>query len=1140
MRIVRLQLERYGHVSGECLEFPADTGLHVVIGANEAGKSTALKALADGLFGFRLRSRDNHPDDPRIGFTLRAHDGTEASFVRRKSGRDKLLDAAGLPMPEAALARFLGGTGRDRFLDVFGLDAERLRRAGRTIMAEEGEAGATILQAQTGLRGLRETVDHLDGEAKLLFGDGRGVRRISAAAGAIKENRRLMADRSLSGPDYLALVERETELDQQLGAITQERQALRQEQARLDRIRRTAPFRTELAELAAQRAALGPAIPLPPDAVALFADAVEQQARSADAAAREQAEIDALDAALATLTPDPAALAVADALRSLDADRTRVAEIRRDLLTVSGQAVASLRTIDSVARDLGIAERGIHLRARIPDLTTRRAAERLLTDYQKRTGARAVAATALLSAEQARDAEASILAAMPPVPDADALRDAVEAARNAGLIDDEIRDAAPRLDAVTAERDRRLARLVGWDAGSDALERSRIPLESDAARLGTALEAAEREHRDADAARVRHEAAIEAARVALAGIEAAGALPTRESLQAVRQRRDGTWRELRRALEAGLPPGELPDTFERRLHEADVVADARQTELTRIRDWEQRRQQAAELTAARPGLAAAAEHARASHGAAEAAWRAAWAPAGVTPSAPPAMREWVRDREDAIAAIAVARVATQALTLLSQRRASLRAALCAFLSDQDGDHLAPPLQQAARLVQSIDQRIAAVVRAGKAEDALAKARQVLVTMDVSARSWAQEWTPIAHRLALRPDGDPTGTTDLLALWSTLDKALGEWEALQARCVDMSAAISRHDERVAALAAHLALPVTDTLIPEQADRLRRAEHARDETSRSDQARSTRRAARDDMVRAAAEAADALDRLRRQAGTADDDGLQRAITAQATRAALTKQMQDREATLRTQADGKTDAELAEEAAAIDIDTIPGRLETIQHRAEALDAEAKTLTENLLTTRQRLATMRTGQDVTGPAHAIQDAIGDIEDAAHRYVRVRLAHALLRGGIDVYRRSQQGPLLVKASALFGVLTGGRYERLEQDEGDKGEPVIVAVRPDGSTCHTDALSEGTTDQLFLSLRLASIALEAAEAEPLPFVGDDLLVNFDDARATAALRLLSEFGKTTQVILFTHHPHLLALVPPGAASIHQLPRELTA
>ena len=110
-------------------------------------------------------------------------------------------------------------------------------------------------------------------------------------------------------------------------------------------------------------------------------------------------------------------------------------------------------------------------------------------------------------------------------------------------------------------------------------------------------------------------------------------------------------------------------------------------------------------------------------------------------------------------------------------------------------------------------------------------------------------------------------------------------------------------------------------------------------------------------------------------------------------------------------------------------------------------------------------------------------------------------------YRRSQQSPLLAKASLLFDELTGGRYIRLEQDEGDKGELFIVAVRSDGSTCPAWALSEGTTDQLFLALRLGSIALDAQAAEPMPFIADDLLVNFDDERAKAALPLLPPSGR---------------------------------
>ena len=70
-------------------------------------------------------------------------------------------------------------------------------------------------------------------------------------------------------------------------------------------------------------------------------------------------------------------------------------------------------------------------------------------------------------------------------------------------------------------------------------------------------------------------------------------------------------------------------------------------------------------------------------------------------------------------------------------------------------------------------------------------------------------------------------------------------------------------------------------------------------------------------------------------------------------------------------------------------------------------------------------------------------------------------------------------------------------------------------------MSEGTRDQLFLALRLALVERYVSDAEPLPFIADDLLVNFDDERAGEALRVLSALSENTQVMLYTHHPHLL-------------------
>ena len=87
-------------------------------------------------------------------------------------------------------------------------------------------------------------------------------------------------------------------------------------------------------------------------------------------------------------------------------------------------------------------------------------------------------------------------------------------------------------------------------------------------------------------------------------------------------------------------------------------------------------------------------------------------------------------------------------------------------------------------------------------------------------------------------------------------------------------------------------------------------------------------------------------------------------------------------------------------------------------------------------------------------------------------------------------------------------------------------------------MSTGTRDQLFLALRLASLERQLPMGEPLPFVVDDILVNFDDDRARASLEQLTELARRTQVLFFTHHSRLVELaqqtVPMELLKVHQL------
>jgi uncharacterized protein YhaN len=135
------------------------------------------------------------------------------------------------------------------------------------------------------------------------------------------------------------------------------------------------------------------------------------------------------------------------------------------------------------------------------------------------------------------------------------------------------------------------------------------------------------------------------------------------------------------------------------------------------------------------------------------------------------------------------------------------------------------------------------------------------------------------------------------------------------------------------------------------------------------------------------------------------------------------------------------------------------------------------------------------------------------------------------------------KASRWFAEITGGAFSGIATtyDAGD--QPVIAGQRAadvPNRTVPVAGLSEGTRDQLFLALRLAGLELHLADHEPMPLILDDLLVHFDDDRAIRTLAALRDFGQHTQVLLFTHHAHLVQLAQNEWTSsgfhLHQLSR----
>lgn len=141
-----------------------------------------------------------------------------------------------------------------------------------------------------------------------------------------------------------------------------------------------------------------------------------------------------------------------------------------------------------------------------------------------------------------------------------------------------------------------------------------------------------------------------------------------------------------------------------------------------------------------------------------------------------------------------------------------------------------------------------------------------------------------------------------------------------------------------------------------------------------------------------------------------------------------------------------------------------------------------------------------------ALNARIGALEET---YSALEIAMNTLSAASTELQRRFAPRIAKRAQALFSKLTGGRYDRLSL-----GEDFTAYAGATGETTLHSALwrSEGTTDQLYLALRLAV----SEELTPgAPFILDDALVRFDDTRLAQALAILEESAQDRQVILFT-------------------------
>jgi uncharacterized protein YhaN len=192
-----------------------------------------------------------------------------------------------------------------------------------------------------------------------------------------------------------------------------------------------------------------------------------------------------------------------------------------------------------------------------------------------------------------------------------------------------------------------------------------------------------------------------------------------------------------------------------------------------------------------------------------------------------------------------------------------------------------------------------------------------------------------------------------------------------------------------------------------------------------------------------------------------------------------------------------------------------ERVRTALEQAEAENEKALEHAVLLKNRLDDLDQQNRTNELALQLEQHRAELQSAIDEWAPLKLASALMKQCLERFERDRQPQLLHSASTLFQQMTEGRYVEIRRRLGE--EESLIVKQLDGREKEPSQLSRGTREQLYLAIRLAYVLQYCEQAEPLPLVMDDVLVNFDSRRARATLEVLQDVSKHVQILLMTCH-----------------------
>lgn len=1155
MRLHQLDLENFGIHTEQSFPF-AQQGLQLIYGRNEAGKSTLLQAVREFLFGFVHAGINPFAPDTKnkkmqATALLQLKDGTQLEVVRRQGNKNTLsgkFTGTEDLIDEPRWLQLLGGADLQMYQHVFGFSLKELATGEESL--KEANLDEALFGGGLGrLHDYKQLIKSIEEETENLFKSRGQKQQINSILSEIKTLKAELKESSLRPAEYEEWLTQARRCEQDLNHLQSQYEKFYRRQQHLDRLKRAFPLWIELQTRQEQLSRLEAPQSFPADALDELSQTRTQAKKLAAEVDAHKRELARIDQEITEIHYSSELIEASEAVRSLVYGIKEVRGYRRDLplrqqeqqrdLT---EAAAILRRIDPKLKldQVGRFELTFAQRNKLGQLS--RQQQKTQTELQSQ-------APDLERLDlEIRELETS-LAEVPTQPAEliERLQTSREPLRESIKRKAEVESVIADLQSKLSLRCASIQAIA--DKTLDLASPLPLPLESTIAQYESKFQSLAEELRGVQRSVREANDELTVKQDELRRLEQGVDLVTEEQLSEIRGRRDAAWQMLREVLLGKAKAAEASaaeaNAFEGEVHTADNMADQRYRNAQLLAEHQAIQGQIKSLQERLDTRQQAAEQLQQQQSLLNQAWYEEWQSCGIRPKSPKEMNAWrtaYLDLAEIDAELRRKELDLQPLEERIEASTKLLTATCqlpdyvepsemidwidSFLREAETQR-EKATELKIRLQTKRDQR-------QSSQQQYDKRQQQLINLESQASELLSVFDSIGE-VSLETAND---------LLSAIDEIQGRLESadrLQQRITDMQQGLEEFTEQVQAVISATGQDLGEMPPEHAADRL--GSLLNEAKSRFDLRKELeikRQVTMQTLEARQAEHIELEQRLagwRKQVDVVSDDELESLSQVVRDRQALNQEIAAKENELALVRQSEEAESFLKDLAALDRDRLELDLNETTRELADIQENLGQINQQLGEWNARLREIDLSSRAVIAQGKIESLQADLSDCLDRLGPLLIAREMLDRAMKAFREENAGQLLASISELLERMTEGRYRRVEHDLEQEGG--LLLVGPDNVRKKPSELSTGTREQLYLAIRLAYIRHYSQGAEPLPVLMDDILVNFDDDRQLATLKVLADFDPEIQIIMLTCHEPLVGKVQSlvGANRVNRLDGE---